>query len=439
MNEHIEPQRPSPVWRSTKRSLFLAIAATVLVACGGGGDGGGGGGGGNPPAPNPPPAGPTPPTPPPPPPPAVAVTARVAAGNGFSLALKNNGTVFAWGDQQVGQLGNDVISGSTQRTPQPVLSLTNVRGIAAGEFHVLALRGDGAVFAWGSNADGKLGLSTVGGLFPRPQQVGGLVNVVAIATGVEHSLALRSDGVVLAWGKNSEGQLGLGDTTLRAAPTAVPGLTNVQAIAAGGFQSFAIRSDGSVWSWGFNGNGELGLSDSTNRPSPTQVTALNGLGVRQIAAGGAHTLARTIDGRVFGWGFSGQGQTGRSTAFGNSFSTFLTPGPVAGLSDVVQIAAGDAHSIARLANGSVRTWGHAGEGRLGNDTSGVTASQFTPQTVNIDGVTDVAAGTNHTLVLLQNGRVGCFGSNFLAQCGRIETTTDFDVPVEVGPGFLVNS
>jgi alpha-tubulin suppressor-like RCC1 family protein len=420
-----ENRGPRRAWHGAQRRLFLSMAAALLVACGGGGGDVG--------APSP---GPTP-NPPPPAPPPATVTARVAAGNGFSVALKTNGSVFAWGDQQVGQLGNDIISGSSQRTPQQALGLANARQVVAGEFHALALRGDGAVFAWGSNADGKLGLGTVGGLFPRPQQIGSLANITAIATGLEHSLALRSDGVVLAWGRNTAGQLGVGDLVDRASPVAIGGLTGVTAIAAGGFHSFAIRNDGTVWAWGFNGNGELGLSNSTNRSTPTQVTTLNGRGITQIAAGGAHTLARAADGSVWSWGFSGQGQTGRVAAVGSSFTTFLTPGQVPGLTGVAQVAAGDAHSIARLASGAVRTWGDAASGRLGNNTSGTTQSTFVPQTVALTGVTDVAAGFNHTLALLQDGRVACFGSNFLAQCGRIEIV-DFDEPLEVGPGFRVN-
>jgi alpha-tubulin suppressor-like RCC1 family protein len=403
------------------RRLFLASAVVALAACGGGG-----GGGASPaPAPNPPP---------PPPPAPVTVAPHIAAGNGFSVAVKTNGTVSAWGDQGSGQLGNNVVTASSQRVPQTVVNLTNARKVAAGEFHAVALRVDGTVAAWGSNADGKLGIGSIGGQFPSPQTVTGLSNVTAIAAGLDHTLALRSDRSVWAWGQNDVCQLGQNDTTSRGTATQVPGLTNIEAIAVGGAHSFALRSDGAVFAWGFNANGQLGLGTVSNAVcTPTRVTALDGRGVVELAGGGFHTLARTSLGAVLGWGSNLRGQTGATAPGGN----VLAPTVIPNLLGVTALAAGETHSVALSSNGTIRTWGNASAGRLGNGTSGVTQFTATPQVPNVSTVTAIAAGFNHTLVLLQNGQVGCFGSNFTAQCGRIETT-DLTTPVEVGPGFSVN-
>ena len=406
------------------RRLFIASTAVALIAaCGGGGDGG------SSPSPNPP-------APPPPaPPPAVAVTPMVAAGSGFSLALKTNGTVASWGDQSLGQLGNDRISAITQRVPQTVMNLTNALKVAAGESHAVALRSDGTVVAWGSNADGKLGIGTVGGLFPTPQVVAGLSNVTAIAAGLDHALALRGDGTVWAWGQNDVCQLGQNDTTSRGSATQVPGLANVTAIAAGGAHSFALRSDGAVFAWGWNANGQLGFGSATQPVcQPARVTALDGRGVVELAGGGFHSLARTSLGAVLGWGSNSGGQAGSGTP---GSGNVLAPTVVAGVLGVTALAAGETHSVALRNDGTIRTWGNASSGRLGNATSGSTQSTSTPQVPNVSTVTAIAAGTNHTLVLLQDGRVGCFGSNFTSQCGRIEIT-DLTTPVEVGPGFRVN-
>ena len=423
------------------RRLFLATAVMALAACGGSG------GGDAPPAPPPNALTPAPtptPTPPPtpvlPPTPApqpVPTVPHIAAGNGFSLALKTNGTVASWGDQGSGQLGNNVVTASSQRVPQSVVNLTNARRVAAGGFHALALRADGTVVAWGSNVEGKLGIGTIGGQFATPQVVNGLSNVTAIVVGAEHSLALRSDGSVWAWGENEVCQLGLGlnDTAPRATATQVPGLVNVAAIFSGAAHSFALRSDGAVFAWGFNANNQLGLGSMSNEVcTPTRVTALDGRGVVELAGGGFHSLARTSLGAVLGWGSNSRGQTGSGTP---GSGNVLAPTVIPNLLNVTALAAGETHSVALRNDGTVRTWGNASAGRLGNGTDGVTQSTSTPQVPNVSTVKAIAAGTNHTLVLLEDGRVGCFGSNFTAQCGRIEIT-DLTTPVEVGPGFNVN-
>jgi alpha-tubulin suppressor-like RCC1 family protein len=421
------------------RRLFLATAVMALAACGGSG------GGDAPPAPppnaltpaptptpTPPPTPVLPPTPAPQPVPAVP---HIAAGNGFSLALKTNGMVASWGDQGSGQLGNNVVTASSQRVPQPVVNLTNARRVASGEFHAVALRADGTVVAWGSNADGKLGIGTFGGSFPTPQAVNGLTDVTAIAAGLDHTLALRSDGSVWAWGENDACQLGQNDTTPRATATQVAGLANVTAVFSGGAHSLALRSDGAVFAWGFNANGQLGLG--TTVPAvclPTRVTALDGRGVIELAGGRFHTLARTSLGAVLGWGSNSGGQTGSGTP---GSGNVLSPTVIPNLLGVTALAAGETHSVALRNDGTIRTWGNGSAGRLGNGTSVATQSTATPQVPNVSTVKAISAGFNHTLVLLEDGRVGCFGSNFTSQCGRIEIT-DLTTPMEVGPGFNVN-
>ena len=348
------------------RRLFLATAVMALAACGGSG------GGDAPPAPPPNALTPAPtptPTPPPtpvlPPTPApqpVPTVPHIAAGNGFSLALKTNGTVASWGDQGSGQLGNNVVTASSQRVPQSVVNLTNARRVAAGGFHALALRADGTVVAWGSNVEGKLGIGTIGGQFATPQVVNGLSNVTAIVVGAEHSLALRSDGSVWAWGENEVCQLGLGlnDTAPRATATQVPGLVNVAAIFSGAAHSFALRSDGAVFAWGFNANNQLGLGSMSNEVcTPTRVTALDGRGVVELAGGGFHSLARTSLGAVLGWGSNSRGQTGSGTP---GSGNVLAPTVIPNLLNVTALAAGETHQshcamTARFAPGATPAQG----------------------------------------------------------------------------------
>jgi hypothetical protein len=203
----------------------------------------------------------------------------------------------------------------------------------------LGVKADGTVWAWGQNAYGQLGGGTADfNPHPIPAQVAGLAGVVAVAAGECHSLAVKSDGTVWAWGYNKYGQLGDGTTTQRTTPVQVLGLSGVVAVAGGGSHSLAIRSDGTVWAWGYNSYGQLGDGTTTNRPSPVQVVGLSG--AVAPAGGGSHSLVVKSDGVAWAWGGNGDGELGDRT-------TTLRPTPVqvSGLSGAVEVAAGGSHSM----------------------------------------------------------------------------------------------
>lgn len=189
------------------------------------------------------------------------------AASTHSLALKSDGSAWAWGANQEGQIGDGSVSDTT--TPAAITGLSNVIAVASGGAHSLAVTADGAVWSWGANGSGQLGDgnnadSTV------PQQIPGLHGITAVAAGDKHSLALDSDGTMWAWGENSSGQLGDGTTVNRNTPAKVESLSNVVAIAAGKVHSMALTRDGMVWSWGGNYSGQLGDGTvaNTTRPEP---------------------------------------------------------------------------------------------------------------------------------------------------------------------------
>jgi len=231
---------------------------------------------------------------------------EIAAGLYHSITLKSDGTVWTWGDNQHGQLGDGTATDRT--TPVQVQGLTGVVAIAGGSYHSLALKSDGTVWAWGSNSSGQLGNGTTTKSYT-PMQVQGLTGVVAIAAGGKHSLALKSDGTVWAWGDNWYGQLGNGTTTNRFTPVQVQGLTGVVAIAGGYYHTIALKQDGTVWTWGYNWYGQLGDGTSSpHRTTPVQVQGLTG--VVAIAGGYYHTVALKQDGTVWTWGSDSYGQLG---------------------------------------------------------------------------------------------------------------------------------
>ncbi len=199
--------------------------------------------------------------------------------------------------------GNGKGSLDSVYTPEQVLGLGGVIAVAVGQAHTVALKSDGTLVGWGENESGQLG---DGSLVYRPTPVpvaAGLSNVTAIASSgifsqqslrVSNTLALRADGSVWAWGENSDGQLGDGTKITRTTPVRVMGLSNVTAIAANGCHSVACTSDGRAWTWGWNGDGQLGDGTFTSRAVPAPVAGISG--VVAIGAGIYHTLAVGAEG-----------------------------------------------------------------------------------------------------------------------------------------------
>ncbi|MCX5560445.1 hypothetical protein [Streptomyces sp. NBC_00038] len=332
----------------------------------------------------------------------------VEAGSGHGVALRDDGTVWTWGSNQYGQLGDGTSDPRT--TPVQVGSLTDVTAIAGGDNHTLALRRDGTVWAWGRNNAGQLGDNSTTDRHS-PVQVTCLVapeagcfdpvlaNVTAIAAGAEHSLALHAGGYVGAWGSNTFGQLGNGTTESSPFPALATGVpSSVKAIAAGSDHSVAVRQDGgAVYGWGRNGNGQLGDGTTTDTTWPVQVCAVGTSagctsflgGVNSVEAGGAHTLAVLTDGGVRSWGDNGSGQLGDGTTTDRPTPVRVcgsgtTAGCTTYLGGVNQVAAGAFFSLTRQTDGTARAWGMNVSGQLGD---GTTTTRTTPVRVCASGQT----------------------------------------------------
>lgn len=353
---------------------------------------------------------------------------------GTALGAPAAGNPWAWGLNSDGELGNGTVTRySGLSTPVQATNLSNVVSIAGGDQHSIALKSDGTVWAWGNDGWGQLG----NGRYARsltPIQVPGLTNMTAVASGSLHNVAVKADGTVWAWGFNYYGQVGNGTSGSNVlSPVQVKGLTGVTAVAAGEFTSFALKSDRTVWAWGYDGQGELGngSSDENAHATPTKVRNLST--AVAIAAGVSHGLAALADGSVAAWGDNqtselGTNTTARCGAYGSPCSTI--PVRVSGLSGVRAVAGGYGYSLALKSDGSAWGWGNDGYGELGNGSAQLFGGVTSPIKATVQGVVAVAAGASHSLWLLADGTVRAAGSNYYGQLGD-GTFNDSVTPVLV--------
>lgn len=358
--------------------------------------------------------------------------AAVAAGTIHSLAVRSDGTVWAWGSNDYGQLGQGAVSGVSNPVPLQAPGLTGFIAVAGGREHSLALHGDGTVWSWGANTAAQLGNGTTGPPIPTPNPIPGLSNIVDISAGDGHNMALRNDGSVWVWGSNFYGERGNGTSGVGPvlSPAQVPNLTGIRAVSAGLGYCLALRGDGTVWGWGKNDFAQLGTGAVTGSPITTPVPVSTLTEVTAVVAGTAHAYALRNDGTVWGWGTNFDGEQGNGVRA--NFST-LSPVRIAALSGVAAVAAGRSHGIALRAGGTVLAWGDNTKGQVGNGTSRV-HSIATP-ILNLTHVVQVAPSMGFALARRSDGTVRGWGTNAAGQMGNGSTSaTPVVTPVQV-PGL----
>nr|WP_232433780.1 Ig-like domain repeat protein [Salinispora arenicola] len=332
--------------------------------------------------------------------PADTTITAIAAGTAYGLALTSAGTVLAWGDNSAGQLGDGTTTDSSIPVTVDLPAGTTVTAVAAGDRHSLALTSTGTMLAWGENFIGQLGDgTTTRRSTPVAVDLPTGITITAMAAGDRHSLALTSAGTVLAWGDNSAGQLGDGTTTDSSTPIAVdlPTGTTITTVAAGAYHSLALTSADTLLAWGYNIFGQLGDGSTTDRSTPIAVNLPAGTTITTVSGGARHTLAVTSADTMLAWGHNNFGQLGDGST--TDRSTPIAVNLPAGTT-ITTASAGAFHSLAVTSTGTMLAWGYNALGQVGDGTTAT--RRRTPVAVDLPTgttITAAAAGNRHSLAI----------------------------------------
>jgi alpha-tubulin suppressor-like RCC1 family protein len=265
---------------------------------------------------------------------------QVAPGIYHTAAIKTDGTLWTWGQNTYGQLGDNTTTHKSSPV-QTVAGGTNWKQVACGN-HTAAIKTDGTLWTWGRDNYGQLGDNTTANKSSPVQTVAGGTNWKQVSSGTNHTAAIKTDGTLWTWGRDNYGQLGNNTTANKSSPVqTVAGGTNWKQVAGDATHTAAIKTDGTLWMWGYNLYGQLGNNTITSKSSPVQTVA-GGTNWKQISCGYHHTIAIKTDGTLWTWGYDNYGQLGNNTITSKS-SPVQT---VAGGTNWKQVAGGGYHTIA---------------------------------------------------------------------------------------------
>ncbi len=334
---------------------------------------------------------------------------------------------------------------------------TKWKAVAAGYSHTVGIDSDGTLWSWGNNGDGQLGDGTTANksIPVRVQKTG--TTWKAVAAGSAHTVGLAEDGTLWSWGWNSEGQLGdgtAGDTANKSIPVRVKqaGIT-WKAVVAGKAYTVGIDSDGTLWSWGQNGKGELGDGTKIAKSIPVRVQQKTEAGVfvdnttkwKAVSAGASHTVGIDSDGSLWSWGNNFVGQLGDGTEIAKSTPVQVQKETEAGvfvdnMTKWKAVVTGKYHTVGIDRDGYLWSWGYNADGQLGDGTAGDTANKSTPVRVQQAGTGTfidntrkwkvVSAGASHTVGIDSDGTLWSWGNNDGGQLGD-GTTTKRNTPVKI--------
>lgn len=333
---------------------------------------------------------------------------------GHTCVLKDDGAIFCWGDNSFGQLGVKLtgVSPVAQQVALPPGQRATALSVA--ELHTCALTAQGAVYCWGNNEEGQLGISTtpnVPAWSPTPLQVTSTLVAKAIGAGGEHSCLVAVDSTVWCWGQNGDLQVADRADDPQLTPVQVPGITKGDAVSAGDQHSCALSEDSSIVCWGSNALGQLGQGDGSpdHLSMPAQVKML--FSAVSVTLGDQHSCSLLNDSSVYCWGSNVAGSIGNGSMMNASL-------PVRVLDGVVSLkTSGDGkHVCAVKSNGTIVCWGNNDLGQLALDPA-TSVTKGVPTEVPLSSVKLVGVGAHHSCAATFDGTVWCWGGNHSGQLG----------------------
>jgi len=358
-------------------------------------------------------------------------------------------TLWAWGNNFYGQLGDGTTSGpdcsgSCRTMPEQIGTDAHWAQVSSGDSHTMAVKTDGTLWAWGNNGLGQLG---DGGTTAQssPEQIGTDTHWAQVSAGGLHTVAVKTDGTLWTWGFNFYGQLGDGTTTDAHSPEQIGTDTHWAQVGTGTYHTVAVKTDGTLWAWGRNDEGRLGDSTTTEQHSPEQIGTDTHWA--RVSAGGYHTVAVKTDGTLWAWGRNNEGQLGNGTNTGpqlcgpsSTIACSTSPEQIGTDTHWARVSAGQFHTEAVKTDGTLWAWGQNAHGELGDGTNsgpqfcGGLACSTSPEQIGTDthwAQVSAAGGGEHTVAVKTDGTLWVWGYNGYGRLGD-STTTERHSPEQIG-------
>jgi alpha-tubulin suppressor-like RCC1 family protein len=337
---------------------------------------------------------------------------NISAGGAHTIALRDGGTLWTWGRNNNGQLGIGSSGSTIYNTPQQVGTQTNWSKISAGNSHCLALKNDNTLWAWGRNSDGQVGVDSNSSMFVSPQQIGTDNDWLMISAGDEYSFAIKTNGTLWAWGDNINGQLGDNSTEDRDAPVQIGTDNDWNWISAGTSHTLAIKKNGTLWAWGSNSDFKFGANTPANSPIPIQIGTDSNWKI--VRAARDHSIGlKTGSSNLWVWGGNTSGQLADNTNVGKD-----TPTEITSLGIIKTIAKGHQNTFfIKESDNTLWSSGGNSSGQLGNgnnDPKNFAVNEFSTS----NNWLMVDSKVSHTVAIKSDGTLYTWGANLFGQLGE---------------------